>query len=169
MLQQELTQELTQEQVNALFQQVCKEVSGIIPFSDRIKKEIIINQHKTNLGLCRRNPLFKTFTIYLSKYLLKCDIKLIKEVIIHELIHTCDNCFNHSYNFKYYMNKVNRMLGYNVTVRNRDKQFKEQIKSKYTIRCTKCGKEFTRNRINKHFTTIYSCKCGGKLLVEKNF
>ena len=101
--------------------------------------------------------------IEVSKHLLKCNRYLIKNVIAHELIHTVQGCFNHGYMFRAYANKLNR-LGYNVEIKNNDKQFGQNIQYKYKLTCLKCGKVFYRHRLAKG--DIRHSSCGGKIKVE---
>jgi hypothetical protein len=99
---------------------------------------------------------------------------IIKNTIIHELIHCLPDCNNHGKVFKYYANLINSNLGYNISrLGNREEdykksnvEFKENDKKsyKYKIICTNCNYIYYRNRLEKNFTRKYRCGlCRGKL------
>lgn len=161
--------------VNAdlLLKQVKKELKGIIPYSDSISSKVKIVKAKSFLGQCKRLGLVDyakkgfQFEIKLSKYLLECDKQLIKNTIAHELIHTCKGCFNHGYNFKSLMYKINKELGYNVALKNNNKEFSQKFEYKYKLTCSKCGKVFYRNRLPKYRVFLRHAYCNGILQIEQ--
>ena len=159
---------LTQSKVDELFKQTIEEVKDILPLdTNKIFKKVSIIKTKTSLGRCTV-ICGRLFKISLSQYLLECDEKLIKEVIIHELIHTLKGCFNHGYNFKCYMYRVNSKTNYNITTRNKDPQFGQKVQYKYKLTCLDCGRVFYRNRLSKWFAFgAYKHACGGKLKIEQ--
>lgn len=90
------------------------------------------------------------------------DDKVIS-VIIHEILHTCEGCFNHGEKWKKYADLVNDCYScYKVETTQSCEFFgfnsrEEHIKnSKYKIKCNGCGNVFYRNRM---FDTN-SCRCG---------
>ena len=114
---------------------------------------------------------FKIHHIEISKWVMELDEKIIKNTIIHELIHCIPYCNDHGKLFKKYADLINKKLGYNITrVGNRENdykksniEYKEEIKYKYKIICNKCGQTFLRQRIKRNFNTKYRCGiCGGK-------
>lgn len=161
--------------VNAdlLFKQVKKELKGVIPYSDSISNKVKIVKAKSFLGQCKRLGLIDCakngfqFEIKLSKYLLECDKQLIKNTIAHELIHTCKGCFNHGYNFKSLMYKINKELGYNVALKNKNKEFSQKFEYKYKLTCSECGKVFYRNRLPKYRGFLRHAYCNGMLQIEQ--
>ena len=100
---------------------------------------------------------------------------IIKNTIIHEIIHCLPDCNNHGKEFKKYGKLVNENLGYNISRLGNKKEdyeksnleFKEEnLKYKYTIICEKCGLLYYRQRMGKKFTKKYRCgKCRGKLRI----
>ncbi len=121
---------------------------------------------------------YKKYEIEISKWVLDLDDKIIKNTIIHELIHCLPYCNNHGEEFKKYARLVNEKLGYNITrVGDKKEDFKksnieynEEEEYKYKIICIKCGKVFFRKRLAKNFTRKYRCsKCLGKLEVYNLF
>ena len=113
---------------------------------------------------------FNKHTIEVSKWVMELDEKIIKNTIMHEIIHCFPYCNNHGPQFKKYANFINVKLGYNISrLGNKEKDFQNsniqytKEEYKYTIKCKKCGKQFHRNRLQKNFFTKYRCMCGGKL------
>lgn len=122
-----------------------------------------------------RYAKFKKHNIEISPWLLELDDDIIKNTIIHEIIHCMPNCNNHGEKFKKYAKYINNMLGYNIS-RVGDKkedyiksniEYKEEEKYNYHIKCAKCGQSFYRKRLNRNFALKYRCgKCGSKFIVE---
>lgn len=115
---------------------------------------------------------FNIHHIEISKWVMDLDEEIIKNTIIHELIHCMPYCNNHGLQFKQYANYINFKLGYNISrVGNKKEdyeksnvEYNEDELYKYKIKCTKCGQEFLRKRLNNNFIKKYRCgKCKGKL------
>ena len=121
--------------------------------------------------------LFENHHIEISKWVMDLDDKIIKNTIIHEIIHCFPGCNNHGENFKKYAKLINQKLGYNITrlgnkaedYKESNLDYKEYAKQyNYRITCKKCGIISYRQRIAKYFKLKYRCaKCGGMLEVEK--
>lgn len=118
---------------------------------------------------------YKEHNIEISKWVLDLDENIIKDTIVHEIIHCFPGCNNHGIEFKKYAKQINEKLGYNVTrlgnkeqdFKNSNLDFKEKINYNYIILCKKCGQEFYRQRFNKNLIKHYRCKCGGILKCKK--
>lgn len=151
---------------NKLFQDVKKELYGILPYRYTVP-HIEIRKLKSSLGRCHKiNDDY--YQIQLSQYLLDCDIQFIKNVIAHELIHTVNGCFNHGLSFQRYVNLINRLFPhYKIELKNTNKQFSQNVKYKYKITCLKCGNVFYRHKLPKHHDRLSHGQCGGKLKVEQ--
>lgn len=115
---------------------------------------------------------FENHTIEISKWVMELDDKIIKNTIMHELIHCMPFCNNHGDMFKKYAKFINNNLGYDISRLGNRKEDSEKSnveyhekEYKYTIKCTSCGKEFHRNRLSKDFFRKYRCLCNGKLLL----
>lgn len=122
-----------------------------------------------------RYAKFNKHHIEISPWLMELDEDIIKNTIIHELIHCLPNCNNHGEMFKKYANYINDKLGYNISrVGNKKEdyiksnvEYKEKESYNYHIKCTNCGQEFFRKRLNRNFTRKFRCiKCGGKFEVK---
>lgn len=116
---------------------------------------------------------FDVHHIEISTWVMDLNDDIIKNTIMHELIHCMPYCNNHGKVFKAYSTIINEKLGYNISrVGNKEQDFKasnleyeEKVPNyKYEIVCTSCGQKFYRQRINKDFCRKYRCGvCGGKL------
>lgn len=117
---------------------------------------------------------FNIHHIEISKWLMDLKEEIIKNTIIHELIHCLPNCNNHGKYFKYYANIIKKELDYNITrLGNKEEDYiksglklkKEENKPKYKYKfiCKKCGQIYFRQRMIKNFTRKYVCgKCRRK-------
>lgn len=115
---------------------------------------------------------FNTHHIEISKWVMQLNDNIIKNTIIHELIHCIPFCNNHGSEFKKYAKYINKKLGYNITTKGNKEadylasnlEFKEENNYKYKIVCQNCGQIIYRKRFNKNLIKAYKCgKCGGKL------
>lgn len=118
--------------------------------------------------------IYKKHHIEISPWVLKLNNDIIKNTIMHELIHCLPYCNNHGKEFKKYAKYINQNLGYNIATLGNKKedyiksniQYNENELYKYKIICNKCGQEFYRKRLNKNFLRKYRCgKCGSKFSV----
>ena len=115
---------------------------------------------------------FNKHTIEISKWVLDLDEKIIKNTIMHEIIHCFPCCNNHGEQFKKYANFINSRLGYSISrLGNKEVDYKQSnleyknAEYKYTIKCKICGKQFHRNRLRRNFFSDFRCVCGGKLVL----
>ena len=97
---------------------------------------------------------------------------IIKNTIIHELIHCLPKCTNHGDEFKKYAKHVNQNLGYNISrvgnkkedYDNSNLEYEEIENYKYKIICKDCGQFFFRKRLCKNFVRKYRCgNCNRKV------
>jgi len=123
-----------------------------------------------------RYAKYKKHTIEISKWVMELDERIIKNTIIHEIIHCMPYCNNHGKQFKEYAKYINNKLGYNISrIGNKQEDFEksnvkynEKVKYNYKIVCEKCMQNFYRQRLNRYFERRYRCgKCGGKFIVYK--
>lgn len=134
---------LTELMVNCM-----RELDSInIHYSKNISSITVNNRLSRALGRCMRNG--GTFRIEIAGKTAAdtTDIGFLKNVIVHELIHTITGCFNHGYKFQYYANEVNQKLGYHVTTSSSAEDMEAAgitpigyQTAKYALVCKKCGK-----------------------------
>lgn len=114
---------------------------------------------------------FNKHHIEVSKWVLDLEDNIIKNTIMHELIHCIPYCNNHGTEFKKYANMINVNYNYDVSrvgdkkkdYENSNIEFNETKKYNYKIICKGCKQEFYRQRLDRNFTRKFRCaKCGGK-------
>lgn len=190
-----------EKNLNKIFEECIKELKsiGIDMLDEKKIGKIDISISKRNnkrYGCCKQEEPDKAFKIItqrgskkiikyekfnihhieISKWVLELDDNIIKNTIIHELIHCMPFCNNHGLQFKQYANYINFKLGYNISRLGNKKEdyqksnveYEEEKQYKYKIKCTKCGQEYLRKRLNSNFIKKYRCgKCMGKLQLEE--
>lgn len=169
---------MVREDIDKILSDVIKEAKTIdIPVADNINPQVYINPRpKRRFGCCSTKGT--KYNIEISQFLLEAKPEKIREVIAHEVLHTCRGCRDHGPKWKAYAAEMNEAYGYNIK---RVSSFEEvglesmasretETEIKYIIKCQKCGKEYPRRR----FTCVmqkmeaYRCQCGGKLtLIRK--
>ena len=143
------------------------------------KQEEPYKNYRTVTKIGRRKVVryekFKKHNIEISKWVMELEDNIIKNTIMHELIHCIPYCNNHGNEFKKYANIINITYNYNISrVGDKKKdfeksniEFKDTKKYNYKIICKNCKQEFYRQRLNKNFTKKYKCaKCGGRFEVN---
>ena len=118
---------------------------------------------------------YKKHTIEISRWVMDLNDDIIKNTIMHEIIHCFPDCGNHGILFKNYADRINVKLGYNISrLGNKQEDYEKsnleymEKKYKYKIVCQNCGECFYRNRLNKNLLVKYRCgKCKGRLEVGK--
>ena len=143
------------------------------------KQEEPDRAYKTVSKIGRRRTIryekYNKHQIEVSKWVLELDDDIIKNTIMHELIHCIPYCNNHGTEFKKYANLINAKYGYDVArVGDKKKdfeksnvEFSDKINYRYKGICKGCNQEFFRQRIIKNFTRKYRCaKCGGRFEIE---
>lgn len=104
-------------------------------------------------------------TIEISK-MLKTE-QIVRETIMHELIHALCPYDGHGRLWKSIVKQVNDAYGYNITT---TKELTEEIVNMSelygTLTCLKCSKKYKVKKSAKAYKTPmnYRCKCGGNLL-----
>ena len=119
---------------------------------------------------------FKKHYIEISPWVMELEDSIIKNTIMHELIHCFPNCNNHGTEFKKYAKIININFNYDISrVGNKKEDFEksnieynESKNYKYKIICKSCKKEFYRQRLSKNFIKKYRCsECRGIFEVTK--
>ena len=185
-----------EETLQELFKECKGELQSIgIDLEDKKIGKIDIHLSKRNnkrYGCCKQeNPVYTTkrieirghkktirydnHHIEISPWVMLLEKNIIKNTIMHEMIHCLPYCNNHGVEFKRYAHEINKKLGYTISrVGNKEEDFKKSnisFKQKetyhYKILCEKCKQTFYRKRISKEFTRKYRCgTCGGKFIIE---
>lgn len=190
-----------EEKLNKLYRECIKELNmvGIDILDEKYYGKIDISIAKRNnkrYGCCRqeepdkrykaiikrgrrkiiRYERFNIHHIEISKWVLELEDNIIKNTIIHELIHCIPYCNNHGIEFKKYAKLINNAYGYDISrVGDKKKdyeksnlEYNEGSKYNYRVVCKGCKQEFYRQRINKDFVKKYICgKCKSKFEVVR--
>lgn len=119
---------------------------------------------------------FQNHHIEISSWVMRLNDNIIKNTIMHELIHCIPFCNNHGREFKKYANYINKKLEYHITTKGNVQEdykasqleYEQENNYKYKIICQNCGQVIYRKRFNPNLIKKYRCgECRGKLkLVE---
>lgn len=149
---------------------------GINAPKDRIS--LSINQRaKRRLGCCKlnRSDIRQKYAIEISLVCSNLNDFELKNIVMHELIHTLPGCMNHGAKWKDISRRVNAAYGYNITTTadyskiGLDGAVSEPIYN-YKVTCESCGQSLYRIKRSKIVRNpgMYRCsKCGGFLRVER--
>lgn len=128
----------------------------------KISKWEINTRAKKRWGQCQ-NEGNGYYSISISVRLLADDIDDIatKTTILHELLHTCENCMNHGKEWQRLADKVNRAYGYNIKrCTSCEEKGVEQVKANYVIACPCCGTKWEYIRMTKAVQNPGRYRCG---------
>lgn len=93
-------------------------VSIGIPVSDKIEPIIYIDENRYDrVAACYKYPFPPKYEIHLSKDTLRTSEKEIKNIIAHEVLHTCFLSMDHGMPWDIYQKRMNDKLGYNIQVK----------------------------------------------------
>lgn len=118
------------------------------------------------LGRCMKKGF--SYRIEINDCMLadEVEVNATKNVIMHELLHTCPGCFNHGGEWKYRASIVNRKLGYHVN-RTEDCEALEAVgvvikkkSAKYALVCNECGHKYERQRWSNALANPSRFRCG---------
>ncbi|MDY4813860.1 MAG: SprT-like domain-containing protein [Ruminococcus sp.] len=155
---------------NTLLQSIYKYVKRDfdrlnIPYTRDVP--IVINSRAKRRHSCCKKKDGK-FIIEISEFVLDYPVDEIKNVVAHEIIHTCYGCFNHQKRFKTYGEKL-KALGYKVTTTYKgEEKTPAELDARYMAVCQGCGEVIYRIRRSPLIThpQKYRCaKCRGKFKV----
>ena len=159
---------------NTLLQEVRQEAENLgVPVSPHLRSEVRINPRpRSRLGCCRALP-DGSYEIEISKIALGGSETSLRELLAHELLHSCKGCLNHGKLWKKYAAVMESAYGYSITrtVDPKELGIEQQPREpRYILRCQSCGAEIKRQRecrLTKH-PALYRCgACGGRLKVIK--
>ncbi len=164
----------TEITLNQLLQQVIEEASALgIPVSRHISPSLHINKRtKARFGGCKKVKGFVhcTYQIEISRVLLDAKAEIIKEILAHEILHSCPSSMNHGVTWKNHCLKMEKAYGYRLErTSSYEKLGIEDPRSaknyRYMIECKRCGQKIYRQRKSplSEETNKYRCRCGGNL------
>lgn len=93
-------------------------ISIKIPISNKIERKIYIDKNQYDrVGACYRYWLPEKYEIHLSEDTMRVPKKEIKNIIAHEVLHTCFLTMEHNFIWEKYKCLMNNQLGYNIQVK----------------------------------------------------
>lgn len=162
---------MTQQELNRLLAAVTAEAKQAgIPVSSRVCPTVTVNRRaRTRFGCCRR--MGDGFTVEIAAALLEADEAAIRQVLAHEILHTCPGCSNHGDRWKSYAARMNRLYGYRIrrADTHEDLGITDDRPVRWLVVCRKCGREsprMKRSPLVEH-PERYRCRCGGTLFVKE--
>lgn len=152
---------------NAVLSECRKELKELnIKTPDNIK--LVVNKKAKGWGRCKK--VNGNITIEVSSKLLDDNVPdtSLKNVIIHELLHSITQGDHHRYNWKALADKVNaHHPEYNIRkiASAEELGIKEESGKEYVLDCKGCGRLIHRKRLCKMVTdpTKRCPECGGRL------
>ncbi len=153
---------------DALLREVIGQAKALaIPIAKSIEPNVRINRRAVSrFGCCRRSG--EVFVIEVAARVAEGNAEGCREVLAHELLHTCFGCQNHGKRWKSYAQRMNEAYGYNIRRTATDRDVGAAVQTRpyqYILRCEKCGAELGRFRaspLTRH-PERYRCRCGGRL------
>ena len=141
-----------------------------IPVSASLDPHVRFNDRaKRRFGCCWKTPQ-GGFVIELSAAMRTAPEAAVRQVLAHELLHTCPGCFGHGIRWKTYAAKLSA-LGLSVS-RTADPAalgvaLDAAQAPRYRMVCQRCGRSFFRSRASSLVLhpARYRCVCGGSLQV----
>lgn len=144
-------------------------VSLGIPVSNGISREVAVNSRaKTRFGRCIHSPLGGC-VIEISQRVISAGESAAKEILAHEVLHSCRGCRNHGKLWKKYAEMMNSAFGYHIkrTSSCEELGIADDIKAPapYEVTCQSCGAKIERIKKSPLITHTerYRCRCGGRL------
>lgn len=139
-----------------IFKECIREMKAVdIPIQDEGILEVKAEELDDCFGLCCIEE--DGFIIIIRKDLIedRCPLKELKEVIIHELLHTCKRCLGHGKTWRKYAKMMNEAYGYSLLEgKDDDSIFHKEKPISQKFVCENCGSTFeSRSEEN------YDCRC----------
>lgn len=160
------------------FARQCQaELASIGISCGRVARWSVNSRANGRWGLCKKTGE-NSYEIQISHKLLEDTVsdQVLKDTIVHELLHTLPGCLNHSQAWKEFARRVNQALpSYQIKVRTSYAEKgiappRKVPQYRYILRCQKCGAEIRRQRMSDvvRFPQRYRCACGGTLLFQSS-
>lgn len=155
--------------LDILLMQVISQARSLsIPVSKNIHPHVTVNTRaRTRFGCCR--SINGRHTIEVAAALLNAEEHSVRQVLAHEVLHTCPGCANHGQRWQHWAALMNRTFGYHIQrTHSPDALGVEDIRPvRYLVVCRQCGKSIPRMKRSSLVAhpERYRCKCGGALFV----
>ncbi len=158
-----------QPQLDQLLAQVIAQAKALgIPVSPHISPRVQINRRaKTRLGCCRATQ--SGHTIEVAAVLCDAGEAAIRQVLAHEVLHTCPGCANHGPRWRGWAQRMNAAWGYRIqrTDSYQALGLRDPRPVHYLVVCQSCGHQIPRMKRSPlvDHPERFRCRCGGRLQV----
>ncbi len=158
--------------LDIMLSQVISEARSLsIPVSRHIAPQVVVNTRaRTRFGCCR--SLGRQYVIEVAAALLSAEAQAIRQVLAHEVLHTCPGCANHGQQWRHWADVMNRAFGYRICRTHSPEALGvEDVRPvRYLVVCRSCGKSIPRMKRSSlvEHPERYRCKCGGTLFVAQS-
>lgn len=155
--------------LDILLMQVISQARSLsVPVSRKIDPHVTVNTRaRTRFGCCR--SVNGRHTIEVSSSLLEAEELFIKQVLAHEVLHTCPGCADHGQRWQHWAAQMNRAFGYDIRRAHAPQSLglEDTRPVRYLVVCRQCGKSISRMKRSPLVAhpERYRCKCGGTLFV----
>lgn len=151
-----------------LAQVISQARSAGIPVSRRIDPHVEVNSRaRTRFGCCRTQR--GQHTIEVAAVLLNAEEPAVRQVLAHEVLHTCPGCTNHGVKWQRWAALMSERFGYDIhrTDSHAALGIEDLRPVRYLVVCGKCGNSIPRMKLSPLVAhpERYRCKCGGSLTV----
>ena len=153
-----------------LVQVVSQARSLSIPVSSKIDPHVTVNTRaRTRFGCCRKAG--GRYVIEVSASLFSAEEQAIRQVLAHEVLHTCPGCADHGPRWQHWAALMNRIFGYDIRRTHTPQALglEDTRPVRWLVVCQSCGRStprMKRSPLVEH-PGRYRCKCGGILVVTR--
>ncbi len=160
---------MERERLDALLAEVMEQARALsIPVSGGIDPHVAVNTRaRTRFGCCRSRG--GRHTIEVAALLLEGSEHNLRQVLAHEVLHTCPGCANHGKSWKRWAALMSAAYGYDIrrTDSHESLGVADPRPARYLVVCSRCGSRIPRMKRSPLVThpERYRCKCGGSLYV----
>ena len=150
--------------INEILNECKKELDDLkIPYAKGINEVVVNNKLSTTIARCCKDK--GRYSIEVSSIMTDATAtkREVKQVLIHELLHSVYGAFAHNSTWYSYVDKVNRAYGYDIARCGSLARFKVNDYKKhgynYMIECTNCGAKYYSKQKHKSHNHLERCYC----------
>ncbi len=161
---------MTQAELDGLLSMVLDQARQIgVPVSSQICPTVALNHRaRTRFGCCRRRD--GVYYIEIAAALPAAGEGAVRQVLAHEVLHTCPGCANHGSQWRRWAARMNAAWGYHIqrTDSHQALGLPDDRPARYLVVCRRCGRELPRMKRSPVVAhpERYRCRCGGSLFVK---
>ena len=105
--------------LDSLLKEVINDAVCIgFPVSENLARQIVVDKKRYDrVGACYRYTYPERYEIHLSDATQRANIKEIKNIIAHEVLHANFMTMEHNIIWKMYQKRMNETFGYNIQIK----------------------------------------------------